>query len=162
MIRQPNPIHSQETQGFTLVELIIAIVIISVALTGTLITISLTSKYSADPMTNRQASAIAQAYMDEILTKSFPPSFPCAAPPGGGRSVYTSVCDYQGLSDTGAHDQYGNAITGLSSYNVAVNIDGTTAALGTLTPGTQVVRVDVTVTRKLMPTLIVSAYRTKY
>lgn len=159
------PAHNlsgSQPRGFTLIELVVTIVIISVALSGTILTINLTSKYSADPMTNRQASAIAQAYIDEILTKSFPPSFPCAAPPGGGRSVYASVCDYQGLSDTGAKDQFGNAMPGLSSYNVAVNIDGTTAALGALTPGTQVVRVDVTVTRNLMPTLVISAYRTKY
>lgn len=161
MIQQHNPIYPKP-QGFTLVELIVGIVIISIALIGTLLAISFASKYGADPMTNRQASAIAQAYMDEILTKSFPSSFPCGSPPAGGRSVYTSVCDYQGLSDTGAKDQFGNAITGLSSYNVAVNIDGSTAVLGSLTPGTQVVRVDVTVTRKLMPTLIISAYRTKY
>jgi MSHA pilin protein MshD len=162
MIRPPNPIISPNNDGFTLVELIIAIVIISVALTGTMLAISLTSKYSADPMTNRQASAIAQAYLDEILTQAFPTSFPCGTPPSGGRSTYTNICDYQGLSNTGAQDQYGNPISGLGSYNVAVNIDGTTAALGTLTPGTQVVRVDVTVTRNLMPTLIISGYRTNY
>ncbi|MEY3182532.1 MAG: biosis protein MshD [Pseudomonadota bacterium] len=162
MTQQHNPIVSACEDGFTLVELIIAIVIISVSLTGVLLAINLGSKYSADPTVNRQASAIAQAYMDEILTKSFPTSFPCPAPPGGGRSVYTSVCDYQGLSDTGAKDQFGNALTGLDKYNVSVNIDGTTAALGTLTPGTQVVRVDVTVSRNLMPTLTISGYRTKY
>ena len=162
MIPQHNPIISPVQDGFTLVELIIAIVIISVALTGTLLAINMGSKYSADPMINRQASAIAQAYMDEILTKSFPTGFPCAAPPGGGRSVYTNICDYQGLSDTGAKDQFGNAIAGLSGYNVAVNVDGTTATMGTLTAGTQVVRVDVTVTRNLMPTLVISAYRTNY
>jgi MSHA pilin protein MshD len=149
-------------KGFTLVELVIAIVIISVALTGTLLSINVPSQHSADPMTNRQASAIAQAYLDEILTKTFPSSFPCGSPPVGGRSTYTNVCDYQGLSDTGAKDQYGNLITGLGKYNVSVNVDGTTAVLGTLTPGTQVVRVDVTVTRPTMPTLTISGYRTNY
>jgi len=162
MIRPLSKINRLASKAFTLVELVISIVIISIALIGTLLATSLTSKYSANPEVYLQAAALGQAYLDEIMTKDFPTGFPCASPPVGGRSQYTNVCDYQSLSDSGAHDMYGNAITGLGSYNIAVNIDGTTGTFGGLTAGTQIVRVDVTVTRNGMPTYTFSSYRTKY
>jgi len=148
-------------QGFNLVELVSAILIISVALSGTLIVINLSSKFSTDPMVARQATSIADAYLAEILTKDFPSGFPCAAP-SASRSSYSKVCDYQGLVDLGAKDQNGNSISGLGAYTVSVTIDGSTAALGTLTPGTQVVRIDVSVTQKTMPALLISAYKTNH
>lgn len=155
-------IQRSRVYGFTLVELIISIVVISIALSGTLIATNIASKYSSDPMVSRQAVSIAQSYLDEILTKKFPTTLPCPAPPGGGRSVYKNVCDYQGLVDVGPKDQTGTAVSGLEAYTVTVAIDDTAAVLGTLTTGTQVVRVDVTVTRTAMPSVKVSGYRTSY
>jgi len=159
MIQAPS---TQRHSGFSLIELVISIVIISIALSGTILSSNMANLFSSDPSASLQAVNIAQGYMDEILNKTFPTTFPCPAPPVGGRSAYANVCDYQGLVNVGAQDQSGTTIPGLSAYTITVNIDGTTASMGTLTAGTQVVRVDVTVTRNLMPTLKLSGYRTNY
>lgn len=150
------------SRGFTLIELVISIVIIAVGLTGTIFAILTATKYSADPMIKQQASSIAKSYLEEIIAKDFPSVVPCPAP-SGGRTTYTSVCDYHGLSDTGVVDQNGQAVANLSAYNVRVNIDTSTAALGTLTSGTEVVRIDVIVSHKLLTTPVeLNAYRTRY
>ena len=57
--------------GVTLIELIITIVVISIALTGTLVVISRTVGGSADPMIVRQAVGVAEAYLEEILLKPY-------------------------------------------------------------------------------------------
>lgn len=107
------------TQGFTLIELIIAMVIISVALGGVLSVLNYTSLHSADPVLRHQALAIAEAYMEEITLKQY------ADPDIDGeasRALFDDVDDYNGLADSGARDQAGNAIAGLDGYNVSVSV----------------------------------------
>lgn len=66
--------------GISLIELIIFIVILSVALTGiTLIYIN-TTRYSADPMIRIRSIELAQSTLEEILLKSYDHSTPI----GGG------------------------------------------------------------------------------
>src|SRR5690606_35269826 len=58
-------------RGFTLVELIMGIVVVSVAVGGVLLAMRTTVSKSADPMIAHQGIAIAEAYLEEILTKNF-------------------------------------------------------------------------------------------
>lgn len=106
-------------QGVTLVELIVSIVIISVALSGVLLVMNYTTGHSADPMIEYQAVAIGEAYLEEILLQSY-------NDPGGdaeaGRSDFDDVGDYNNLTDVGARDQNGQAIVGLESYTVSVAV----------------------------------------
>lgn len=150
--------------GVTLVELIIAIVVISIALTGTLVAMNRTARQSGDPMVLRQAVGVAEAYLEEILLKPYddPDGGVCPAAEGGGRAVYDNVCDYNLLDDFGAKDQTGTAITGLGSYRVRVAV-GTTATLGSLVgPTDDLLRVDVRVTHSNAVDLTLSGYRTHY
>ena len=57
--------------GVTLVELIISIVIITVAASSVMLVILQTTRLSADPIIKQQAVAAAQAYMEEILVQAF-------------------------------------------------------------------------------------------
>ena len=57
--------------GITLIELIVFIVIVSIALAGTLSVLNLTSAKSADPMIRKQMISIAEALMDEVTLQSF-------------------------------------------------------------------------------------------
>lgn len=148
-------------KGFTLIEVVIAIAIISIALTGTLLAFQTVVRSSADPLIYQQATSIGKSYLEEIMSRQFPTSLPCPAPPGGGRSVYEDVCDYNNLTDVGARNQNGQTITGLEAYTVNVVLDTATAALGALTPGTQVIRIDVTVSHASIPNLLFSGYRTQ-
>ena len=147
-------------RGFTLIELVISMSIIAITLIGVLMAINTSTLYSSDPLLTHQAIAIAESYLEEIVSKAFP----IGTCPAGTRSTYTNICNYNGLSES-PRDQNGNPIAALASYNVSVSVDSTTASLGfpSLTSGTQVVRIDVTVshTPNMVPVTF-SMYRTNY
>lgn len=116
--------------GATLIELIVSIVILSVAAVGIMMVITNTTMSSANPMIRAQGTAILQAYMEEILSQ--PLTDPAGSDTGGAeagetRATYDDVTDYHGLADTtGARDQQGNLISGLEGYNVTVAVTDTT------------------------------------
>ena len=58
-------------RGISLVELIMFIVIISVALTGILLVMNQTTAHSADPMIRKQALAIAESILEEVELMPF-------------------------------------------------------------------------------------------
>jgi MSHA pilin protein MshD len=153
--------------GASLVELIISIVIITVAVIGVLLVMQHTSLRSADPMVRHQGVAIAEAYLDEILSKAF--SEPSATPESGvaeageTRVDYDDVRDYLSLPDTVVRDQNGNSINNLESYNVSVAIVGNTlGSAGAPAPAMDALRVTVTVTHPSGFNSIISGYRTNY
>ena len=121
---------------------------------------------SGVPVAANQAIAVADAYLEEILLRAFyDPDLgagggACPAPEGS-RSVFDNVCDYDGLDDSGARDQDGNAIAGLGAYRVRVAID-TTSTLNTLSGSTEVLRADVRVTHPNEIDLILSGYRARF
>lgn len=168
--RRPAP-----ARGVTLVELVIFIAVISVGLVGTLLVMHYTARHGADPMVREQALLIAESYMEEILAKRFidPTSGTTRTcpTPEGGRTNYDNVCDYNGLGDAGARDQFGNAVTGLENYNVAVVVSGGSGiSLGPAgnavanTGSVRVLRVDVTVSYSDNPdfNVVLTGYRTHY
>ena len=63
--------NNNNNSGFTLIELIIAIVLISIGLLGLLALILQSTRYSVDPMIQQQAYAIAQSQMEEVLSQPF-------------------------------------------------------------------------------------------
>lgn len=146
-------------RGVTLVELVVAIVAVAIAVTGTLQALGATLRHSADPMLMEQAGAVARAYLEEILAKSF--AAPPCPPPEASRALYDTVCDYDGLDDAGARDQLGAALPGLEAFRVRVALDPA-ATLGGLVGPDQVVRVDVRATHGTSVDLTLSAYRAVY
>lgn len=141
--------------GTTLIELIIALLIISIALTGMLSVINLTTAHSADPLVQHQAVAIAEAYLEEILLQDY--ADPNGVEAGEGRASFDDVDDYHGLNDSGVHDQLGNAIAGLSDYDVAVQVAGVT-----LPAGVAAKKVQVTVAGPGAVNIVLTGYRTLY
>lgn len=130
----PNRVQA----GVTLVELVISMVIISVALTGILIVINQAIRHSADPVVAHQTLAIAESYLEEILLLAY--SDPNGTEIGESRATYDDVDDYNGLNDTGVFDQSGSAVVSLSDYNVSIVVSTVT-----LSGGITAKRVDVTV-----------------
>jgi MSHA pilin protein MshD len=145
-------------RGVTLIELVIAITIVAIAATTILGTMSAVASRSADAMLQQQAISIAQAYLDEILQRWVVD--PNGTPANTGRPSWDLVDSYNGLSDTGAKDQFGNAISALSAYNVSVNVSQTSALPGIA--GANARRIDVTVTRAPNVSVTLSGYRTNY
>ena len=146
--------------GLTLVELVVSMVIVSIALAGVLVAMNQTTVRSADPMIEHQAVAIAEAYLEEILLQAYadPDDAAICGTPEGSRALYDDVCDYAGLSDSGARDQTDTAVAGLESYQVDVTID-TAANLNGLSGSSEVLRADVTVTHPANVTITLSGYR---
>jgi len=152
--------------GFTLIEVIIAIVIVGISLAAVMSVFIVTSQHSADPMARQQAQMIAEAYLDEILLKRFydPDTSTVCPGPEGSRSAFDNVCDYNGLSQAPT-DQTGAAISALSAYNVAVTVDsGAGVSLNGLnnTGVTRVLLVTVAVTGPNNTNVTLSGYRTNY
>ena len=117
--------NKRNEQGFTLIELVVSMVVISIAMTGVLMVMNFTTRNSGNPIVRQQALMIAEAYMEEITLKPFldPQTWdPCPAPESE-RRLYDNVCDYAGVFDQGAKDPDGNDIEGLGHYNVRVNIE---------------------------------------
>lgn len=148
---------SKPQSGVTLVELLVSIVIVSIAASGVLGVLSMTTAASADPMIRHQAAAIAEAYLEEIMLK------PIADPDGvdgeAARADYDDLDDYDGLADAGARDQFGSLIAGLASYSVAVSV-APSSGLPSVPPS-DALRVDVIVTHSADINFVLSGYRTR-
>ncbi len=113
-----NKINNKQSAGVTLIELIISMVIISIAVTGIMMLFAATMRSSADPMIRAQALAIAQSYMDEILMQAYSADGATA-----GRANYNEVEDYNAIvSGSPIEDQFGNPINALSAYSIEVNV----------------------------------------
>ncbi|MGR8918532.1 MAG: type IV pilus modification PilV family protein [Gammaproteobacteria bacterium] len=176
----------QAQRGMTLIELIAAITIVSIATFGLMLAISSVVGSSADPMVRRQAGAIAEAYLEEVTQAAFcDPDFVAAAGvpcrqactvsacgacggPGAGlqeasRDLYDDVCDYAGLGDAGASDRNGNPLPGLGRYDVSVSVTDAGVSLGApalSADSGEVVRIDVTVSHVgLENDVVLSAWR---
>ena len=63
--------HSYVQRGVTLVELIVFMVIVSVAIAGVLKVLEITSRGSVDPMITKQALSIAESLLSEIEQQPF-------------------------------------------------------------------------------------------
>lgn len=149
-------------RGFTLIEVIVLVAVVSVALVGVLIVFQTTVRSSADPQVQKQALAVAEALLDEILLASYDP----VAGAGGTRADFNDVDDYAGY-DTGAlgvQDIQGNPVAGLETYRIRVAI--APAALtdtgAVLAPVNEAKRVTVTVTGPGTFGVTLDGYRLKY
>lgn len=57
--------------GLSLIELLVFIVVVGIAVTGVLQVYSSTSRTSADPMVRKQAMAVAESLLEEVLSKPY-------------------------------------------------------------------------------------------
>lgn len=152
--------------GLTLVELIMFIVIVSVGIVGILTVMNTVVRSSADPMARKQALAMADAVLEEVLTKAY------TNPTGGfsetdmttcsNRAYYDDVDDYScfdGAPATaviaGTDLLAGTSTALLSGYSATVAV--TTTTLG----GVAAKQVTVTVSGG-PETIVLRGFRTNY
>ena len=149
---------SNRIRGATLVELLVSIVIVSVAAGSVLGVLALNAGASADPMHRYQATAVAEAYLEEIMLRPIddPDGFDAEA----ARANFDDVDDYNGLVDLGAADQFGVPIATLADYEVRVSVSGDASMPGV--SAADALRVDVRVTRDRLVDYVLTGYRLRY
>lgn len=86
----------KQNAGITLVELVVTIVILSIALLGIVATLNLGVSQSSNTLFELRATALAQSYLDEILSKKFDErsrnnGIPPCVGPGSGRNCTTVI-----------------------------------------------------------------------
>ena len=135
--------------GVTLVELIVALVIVGAALAGLVAVLARSNTASADPLLLQQKVAIAESLMGEILLKPYAvDATPITA---GVRETYNDVQDFNGYGLANGQVVYGirdvdnNAIPGLETYGVAVDV---TAVALTNVPNGDALKITITVTHQ--------------
>ena len=134
--------RSQAQGGFTLVEMILAIVVLGVGLAGVMLAFSIAVGRSADPVINQQMLAIAEEMIEEIQLKPYTVAAN-TAPAGCARDTYNDVADYNGYATSGQICTVdGTAVGALAGYSVSVSV-----ASGTLGGVGNAKRIVVTVSR---------------
>jgi len=110
--------------GFTLIEAIVAIVVVGVALAGLLLAVNASVRGSADPVLQRQLLAVAQQYMEEVQLQPWTPAAN-GAPAGCARDTFNDLLDYHGYSGSVCAVD-GTAIAALAGTTVSISVaDGT-------------------------------------
>ncbi len=143
--------------GVTLVELIIAMVIIGVAAAGMIGAFSTSVRGSVDPVIHKQMTAIAEGLMEEIQVKPFAVQ---ASVAGAVRQDFNDVRDYHNYTSTGMVDIDGNAVAGLERYQVTVTA-ATSAILAPDVPAADTIEIAITV-RNGTDVFTLTGWRTNY
>jgi MSHA pilin protein MshD len=187
MTRVQQPAFDQ--RGFTLVELIIFIVVVSAALAGVLTVLNQSTASSADPQLRRQAQAIAESLLEEVQLMPFTfcdpddPAVDTAASaaiiPGGctvaeaigpelgetrsGATQFDNVNDYHGFalaSPPGISDITGAPVPGLERYSASISVQA--AALDSIPAAGDALRITVTVNGPGSTQVRLEGWRTRY
>ncbi len=164
---------NRDQRGLTLIELIMFIVIVGVALAGVLTVLNHTTKHSADPAVRKQALAVAEAILEEVMLQPFTWCDPddanaatatnaagCTTVEGLGaegveaRGTFDNVNDYHSLSTT-----TNIAGGGAAPYTATVSVDNTVSLNGILGGAALLIAVTVSAPGE---TITIEGYRTRH
>lgn len=109
-------------RGFTFIEVIVAMVVIGVAVTGVLSVFGQGVRNSSDPIVRKQMLVVAQELMEEVALKPYAAQAN-AAPAACARDTFNDVSDYNGYASAGqVCDIEGTVIPALQGMSVAVSV----------------------------------------
>jgi len=175
-------------RGISLVELIVFIVVVSVAAAGVLIAFSSSTRASADPMVQKQALAIAEALLEEVQLQPFTYCDPddtaeatalssagCTGGAGGANDesrtplthegesrtaipVFDNVSDYNGLPLNPITDINGSALA-LDGYSASITV--APQGIGVI-PADEALLITVSVSGPGNTTVVLHGYRVRY
>lgn len=179
---------SRRQRGLTIIELVVFIVVLSIGLVGIMVLFNQVTRASPDPVVRKQALALAQSVMEEVMLRGFTYCDPddaavfTATGTGGCTTVegigpegefrtaaplFDNVSDYNGFSMAGAGivDLSGNTVSGLGNYSVSVAVaEMSGGELPDIATTNDVLRVTVTVSHAapLSISVALTGYRTRY
>jgi len=128
-------ISGSAQKGVTLVELVVSIVIISVAMVALLNAFGVSVSQNADPILRSKSLKLAQIYLDEALSKYYDHGTPVGGVPavaspscsglgsetGETRVDFNDVDDFHDIDDSPPQKQSG-ALSGYTGYRVQVSV----------------------------------------
>lgn len=140
---------SAKAAGFSLLELLLALVVLALALSLITVLGYRASQQGADPLLQIKAAELAQAYLDEIQARGFdeqsPPGnlLPCdrsgrpactsaasfGADSGETRASFDDVDDYHGLNEAPTQPE-GTALAGYTGFRVQIQVSYAGTDLG--------------------------------
>lgn len=177
------PCNFPRVTGFTLIELVVVIVVLSLALTGVTLVINQAVQHSPDALVQTRAMELAQTYLDEIYSKRYDENSGAGGIPRcdstdtnfkacsntlgsdsseSNRLLFDDVDDYNGLSEqppTSIVD--GNPLTIYGSYAVQIAVVYAGTELG-FASNRHAKRITISITTPLGNTIPVSVYRVNY
>ncbi|MEK6662863.1 MAG: pilus assembly protein MshD [Pseudomonadota bacterium] len=155
-------------RGFSLIEVIVFILVVSVALAGVLSVMNLTTQRSADPLIRKQAIAVAESMLEEVSLHDFAVTSAPVAPIQANRQSFDDIGDYNNFTTSGIYPiDSATPITGLTGYSVSVSVSvaaadlGPAASLITAASGNASL-ITVTVTGPDNVSVVLAGYRTAY
>ncbi len=150
--------------GLTLIELVVVIVVISIALLSLIRVFNQAASNSIDPVVQIRALECAQSKLDEILARKFDESTPSGGVPACG-SAETNAANCTGitadadLDDVG--DYNGHVDNSLDNCQIIVTVVNAGTELG-LSSNVQARRITVTVNSIGGGGAVLSAYRANF
>jgi len=160
-------------KGATLVELVITIVIISVAIAGVVGAFGLITGRSADPLNQTRAVALAQLYMDEILSRRYDEDTPnggvpratgCAIGTDAGeteRADYDDVDDYNAITNAEPENAEGTPlIADYDNFRISIAVECAGSEVGL--PNDDAKRIDLTVNDPSSQNYAFSVYKANF
>ncbi len=150
-------INGARQGGFTLIELILFIAVVSGGLAGIISVVSLSVQHSADPLVRKQAAALADSILEEILLMEYqdPDGLPnvVEGTSNPDRTLLDDVDDYNALGNAA----FTNLPADLSDYVISIAVSDGSAALGVTAK-----KITVTVTASNGESLGMTGYRAQY
>lgn len=137
-------------RGFTLIEVIIHVIVVSIAISGTLLFFQHVAAKSAEVLEQKKITEAAAMLLEEIMQMSYTTNAPSA---GRSRSnpvnPYQEVFDYSNFGPANVTDLSGTPLPGLSGYKFSSQVTNPASAFsyaGAAIPATSIAIIKVTVT----------------
>ena len=169
--------------GFTLIEIIITIVFISIVMVGVLSAYTSAMKTSADPLQQIRAVELGQSYMDEIFSKRFDENTRQGGVPrcgssdvgqvacttsgnfgpdaGETRSSFDDVDDFHNLNQPTLLDSLGNPRSGYDNYQIQITVSYAGNELASIA-NNDAKRIEIIATTPKGDSYTLSAYRVNF
>lgn len=131
------------SQGFTLVEAIVSMLVISVAALAMASSLGVAFSHSSDSLLFAKSGHLAQAYIEEIQARRYdeaaapggkpscaPSTIPCSAIGSDGetRTGFDDVDDYDGLDESPPRNSLDQVLTDYAGFRVQVSVSYASAA----------------------------------
>jgi prepilin-type N-terminal cleavage/methylation domain-containing protein len=155
---------STHARGFTLIESLIATVVLAVAVVGIAGTLASTYQQQKDQVSAAEATQLARQMMEEISGKPF-------APPAGSnvagwssgnrnREQYDEIADYNGLADVSTSIKTlggdSQSVGSMGPYNRSVRVVTGPVPVGHTAPAEDFKTVTITVTRPKASAIVIT------